>query len=318
MSRLLIPLVAIILSAGVVAFADETSEKAPTVDEIVASLKAKEEAIETLQVTCLYLGKFNFDILRPMLVEGVQLLDHATGVKRKADESWEVTRDGCGRMEAVIETITYSRADGTEIAHNTKVVSTFNGVRGRHVTRRIAADGSEAPGRAQLSRRFTRIHTSPFDMATQHDGTPISTFLTDGQAKLFGMEQWEDRPVVVVELLPVTVREDYIYQHRIWVDVDRSTTVRRQTFVQCGEGKPWGLQYQVDATKFLEASPGIWLPTVVDVLNYSVTKIGPDFLVSDEHMEAADWRVNEKIDPSRFSPHASDPGEDQLPEPNRR
>jgi hypothetical protein len=51
--------------------------------------------------------------------------------------------------------------------------------------------------------------------------------------------------------------------------------------------------------------PGIWLPRVVDTWNYHVSAEGQDFLVSKEHFETNDWKVNEDIDESRFAPDFS-------------
>ena len=106
---------------------------------------------------------------------------------------------------------------------------------------------------------------------------------------------------MIVEVSPVTVRDDYIYRQRFWIDPHRNhLVVRRQIYVQRGKGKPWGLHLQIDLLKNERVSPGIWLPMAVDRWNYHVTPTGQGHLVSREHIEVSKWSVNKPLVPSRF------------------
>ena len=285
---------------SMVAVGDDTTEKPATVDEIIAALKLKEESLETLQAVYVCQSEFNF--VKPGTKGPPEHLieDDAVSMTRKAEVSWEVIRDGRGRMEAALKR-TNVRRDGTKVDRDEKIVSTFNGGTGRWLETRKAANGSSERAVGRATEKFQRTNDSPFDMTTQHLGAPVSKLLVDGKARLVGTEQWEGRPVVILEVSPVTVRQDYIYQQRFWIDIDRATAVRRQSFVQCGAGMPRGLHYQVDAKEYSEVSAGIWLPKVVDVLNYHVSKEGQDFLVAKEHYEVTNWMANEKIDSTRFN-----------------
>lgn len=105
----------------------------------------------------------------------------------------------------------------------------------------------------------------------------------------------------MVEVSPVVVRDDYIYKQQFWIDTKRNDlVVRRLSYVQRGEGKPWGLHYQIDTRKHNETTPGIWLPEVIDIWNYHVTTEGQDHLVSREHIDASAWSVNDVLNASRF------------------
>ncbi len=281
------------------AVAEDVAEAPSSVDEIVLRLKAQEEAIETLQATYLCLSKHT--ILRPGAKHDPRfpIADNLASLIRRSKVTWEATRDGRGRIEAV-QQATNVRDDGTSFESRETIVSAFNGATGRMLTTDRQRKGTDMPAIGQATQRFERTHSSPFDMTTHDLGSPVSKLLEEGRATVVAMERWEDRPVVVLEVAPVTVRNDYIYRQRFWIDVERGAAVRRQSFVQRGEGMTWGLHYQVDAKQFSEVSPGIWLPSAVDIWNYYVSTAGQNFLSGKEDYAIMDWKINEAIDPSRF------------------
>jgi hypothetical protein len=121
----------------------------------------------------------------------------------------------------------------------------------------------------------------------------------DGKANVVSSDVWEDRPVAVLEVQPI-VTPKYASQFRLWIDCERGAVVRRQTFMRYGEDGPWALHYQVDARQYSEYSTGIWLPEMIDIENYVVTRAGQEFLSSKEHYKVSNWIVNAKIDPARF------------------
>jgi protein involved in polysaccharide export with SLBB domain len=275
-----------------------------TVEEVIESLQSSEEAVKSLIVK--YHCESEMNLVRPGSKPQPEfpIEDDAVSMKRVADVSWEVLADGRGRMNAQIRR-TNTRFDGSTNTKHEEFTSAFDGSTAAILTARKQPDGTEISRRVRLSQQFDRSHHSPFDFSTQHLGTPISQLLVERAAVPVQMERWEDRPVVVVEASPFTVRDDYIVRHRFWVDLERGIAVRRQSFVQRGEGKPWALHLQIDGKQHTEVKPGIWLPKVVDTWNYHVTTEGQDFLVSKEHFEVSEWKVNEDIDESRLVPDFS-------------
>jgi len=292
-------LVTLLSGSGVTSQLSADELTPPSIDDVIASVKATEQAIETLVVS--YDCRSNFNFLKPGTKppQPDVIEDGAVAMTRTADALWEVHRDGRGRMEVLLlkKNIAF---DGTKTTRRQSIVSTFNGTSGTFRETGQVAGASEPREHTRNTPSFMRTHVSPFDLTIHHLGKPISQLLIDGDAKFLQMEKWEDRPVVVLQVSPVTVRPDYIYQQRFWIDLERKGIVRRQSFVQRGQDMPWGLHYQIDAKELVEASLGIWLPTIVHTWNYHVSTEGQDFLFSKERFKIGAWQVNEKIAPARF------------------
>ena len=293
---------------------DDQAAFPPSVEEIIRILKAREDAIETLQVTSLCLEEIT--LLKPGAKHDANfpIADNLASMNRKAEIAWEVTREGAGRMTAKMQ-CTNTRDDGTTFDSRETILSTCAGAGagGRWLETDRQRDGADLADIGRATQNFQLTHVGPFDFTTRQVGTPISKILADGEAKFIETQRWDERPVVVLEAKPKAIRDDYILRQRFWVDVERGVAVRRQSLVQRGEGKPWGLHYQVDATKYAEAAPGVWLPGRVDTLNYHVSDEGQDFLTSKARFVITDWIVNKKIDASRFDVDLPE----QAPDPSR-
>jgi beta-lactamase regulating signal transducer with metallopeptidase domain len=272
-----------------------------TLADVVTGLKAREDAITTLTAHCRVESRHNFTKPGNGPLPDNVIQDDAVAMTRDGNVDWKVSRDGRGRMEATHKTASV-RDDGSTKPRIEECISTFDGAAGKMLSITRSPSGVVTQRRQSSWDSFMKTDTSPYDFTTQHLGKPISALLSVEGCRVIGPETWEDRPVVVVEAPPVTVRENYIYQQRFWVDPNRGyAVVRRQSNVQCGEGKPWGLHYQIDAKNHAEVAPGTWLPAAVEILNYHVNESGQDFLSSREQIAASDWNVNDNIDPSRFS-----------------
>ncbi len=273
---------------------------AVSIIDVVEGMKANEQSINTLLVKYQTESTHNFTKPGSGPLGENMIEDDAVSMTRKGSVSWEVMRDGRGRMEAKY-TKANSRFDGSKTKKQEEYVSTFNGSSGQFLTivstpTDVVVQRSQSP-----TESFMVTAPTPFDITIQQLGKPNSTLVSENGGKIIGNKEWEKRSVVVVECSPVVVRDDYLYKHQFWVDAERNyTVVRTQSYVQRGTGKPWGLHYQIDRKRLQEVTPGVWLPKVVDIWNYHVTTEGQYFLTSRNHIEASDWSVNEALNASRF------------------
>jgi hypothetical protein len=283
--------------------AAETPDSAVSVDSIVRGLAELEDAVKSLEATCLCLDEIN--ILRPGAKHDPQypVADNLAKLRRKSEQTWAVLRDGRGRFEAAIEAHN-TRDDGTTFETSEQIVSTFDGGSGWFFQKERLRDGVAQPAMARKTGALLTMSRTPFDLATTHVGQSVSELIAKGKAKIGAPQTWDDRPVVVLEIPQRHVHENFILRQEIWVDVPRRAAVRRISYAQVAADKPWGLSYQVDLKDYVEAAPGIWLPQTIDVWNYHTSDVGQDFLVSKDHCEVLEWKVNEAIDPSRFKQEA--------------
>ena len=300
--------------------AAEPSNAPFSIEEIIRVLKAKEDAIETLQVTSVFLGVWR---IKPGAA------DERVYKKCKAEIAWEVTRDGAARMTARVQR-TDIGDDNTTSETGETILSTWDGARGHRLRTNEQLDGRQ-PEIEQTAMMLSHGYLGPFDVTTRGGGfpvssrlargVPISNLLADGDAKFIESQQWEDRTVVVLEAKPKAATgitrlrfsvdldpgveasleaTTEITRERFWVDVDRGVVVRRQIFVQHSLGN---LEYQIDATQYTEVAPGIWLPGKVDALTDRVesTEQGKFVLRLKNRYAMTGWIINKKIDTSRFN-----------------
>jgi hypothetical protein len=209
------------------AWGQATEDQSAIVEEIIARLESREEAIETLHATMLCIERFNFVKPGTQPPQAQLIEDDAVALVRKAQVKWEITHDGRGRMEADIQRRNL-QLDGTAIEREETIVSTFDGTAGRWLEIKGRLDAPTGRADARTTHRFQCTHDSPFELATEHNRVPLSQLLRDRQATLVENQTWEERPVVVLELPPFTVRDDYILKQRFWIDPDRGTAVRRE------------------------------------------------------------------------------------------
>jgi len=279
---------------------DAEAVRSLTIADIVAGLQQLEQSVESLAAS--YSHESHHNLVEPgrPLPPEMLIQDDAVAMSRKGTASWEMLYDGRGRMEAEISRTNF-RFDGSQVVRKERHLSVFDGNQGSFQTTHLGPNGTVLSVVRQATDRFMRTSSPPFDFATQHLGKPISDLVTQKDGKIVGYEQWEGRPVIVVEVDPVVRREDYIFKQKFWVDPGRNfLAVRRESYVQRGEGKPWGLHLQIDLTSIREVVPGIWLPKSVNCWNHVVTESGQGHLVSREHFEVSKWSVNAAIDESRL------------------
>jgi hypothetical protein len=270
----------------------------PRVAEVIAALQRTEAAIESLEVEYVCLSNLQFGPPGKPPLAGL-IEDDAVAMIRRATVSWVAHRDGRARVDAEFER-TNVRQDGSEVRHEEDHVSAFDGQVGAMITRRRLPTG-EIFDDFQSTNGVVSTHHSPFDLTVRVQGTPVSEVLTLDRAKELREDEIEGRRVAVVETQAKAVRPDYILRREFWIDVERGVVVRRRSLVQRGPDKPWGQHLLVDATRFAEVRPGVWLPGAVSESNWTVGEAGGDFLVSRESYAFDAWTVNGEIDPQRFA-----------------
>ena len=273
--------------------ADASGNPAPSIEEIIRILKAKEAEIVTLQVT--FLCRDEYVYREPKESNQNQLPPSV----RKAEITWEVVGDGRGRMSARAER-SKGLDDGSTAIEVTTMLSTFNGQNGRRLktNREGQGDATHEVLLGEHSLTFLHDYRNPFDMTTQYGGVPISKVLEDGKATIVDAEQRGDRPVVVLETTPSVSADWHIVRQRFWIDAERGAIVRRQNFEQQADGQNWRLESQLDAEKFAEGKPGVWLPGAATFEQHTVLPRGVG--THKERYAMANWVINQEIDSSRF------------------
>jgi len=274
--------------------------KAASIGDIIEGLKDNEQAVKSLVVKFQTTSTHNFTKPGSGPLGKNMIEDDAVSTTSSGSVSWEVTREGRVRMAAKYMRVN-SRFDGSKKEKQEEYISTFNGSSGQFLSIVRTPAGVVVQRYQRPTENFMATSLTPFDLTIRQLGKPISTLVFENDGKIIGNKEWEKRSVVVVEVSPVVVRDDYLYKQQFWIDTERSyLVVRTRSYVQRGEGMPWGLHYQIDRKQHQEVTSGIWLPKVIDIWNYHVTTEGQDFLTSREHIEASDWSVNEELNASRF------------------
>ncbi len=278
----------------------DRNAKATSIGDITGGLKGNEQAVNSLVVKFQTTSTYNFTKPGSGPLDKNMIEDDAVSMTRSGSVSWEVMRDGRGRMTAKYMKANV-RFDGSKIEKQEEYVSAFNGSSGQFLSIVKTPAGVVVQRNQRPTEKFMATAPTPFDLTTQQFGKLISTLVTENDGKIIGNKEWEKRSVVVVEVSPVVVRDDYLYKQQFWIDTERNyLVVRTQSYVQRGKGMPWGLHYQIDRKQHQEVTPGVWLPKVIDIWNYHVTAEGQDFLTNREHIEASDWSVNDVLNSSRF------------------
>ncbi|MCO6045324.1 M56 family metallopeptidase [Aeoliella sp. ICT_H6.2] len=271
-----------------------------TIDEVIAGLKKAESSIKTLAVNCDVEYEINLTEPGKPLPDDLLIEDGAVSMHRVGSATWEIDKSGAGRLEATYLK-TNTRFDGTQREKREGFVSVFDGTRGVFETTISSKEGTVLYRDRRQTDNFTRTSDSPLDFSICKNGHLISELLTQHGGALAGKKEWDGRSLVVVDVEPVRVRDDYVYKQQFWVDPERNyLVVRRFSHVQRGEGLPWGLHLQIDLSSVQEVSPGIWLPFQVDKWNYHVTEVGQGHLVSREHVAVSQWKANAPIAPERL------------------
>ncbi|WP_425398521.1 M56 family metallopeptidase [Aeoliella sp.] len=272
-----------------------------SIDEVIEGLRKAEAAIETLAVQSEVEYEFNVTEPGKPLEDERLIEDGAVTMHRIGDAAWEMDKDGKGRAETnYLKTNT--RFDGSQRTKREGIVSVFDGEQGGFETTIYSDEGTVLQKWRQQPDVFMKTSSSPFDYSILHNGKAVSDLLAEHEGTVVGEKEWNERSLLVVDVEPVRVRDDYIYKQQFWIDPERSyLPVRRFSYVQRGDEMPWGLHLQVDLSSVKEVSPGIWLPCQIDNWNYHVTDAGQGHLVSREHIVVSEWKVNAALDPDRLT-----------------
>jgi hypothetical protein len=279
-----------------------------TIAEVIAALEEVERSIQGLSGELHLIAKYNF--VKPgQNVSPNTLEDDAASSTAVGDFLFDCRFDGSGTIEADLFR-TNMKSDGTEVVRRLKIVSLFDGSRGKCIETLLTENGAEVRTFVRYPTSFMQPNLEPLNLTTLHVRKKISGLLVDGGAKILHTEVVDGRPTVVVEVEPKTVRDDYIYQQRFWIDVERRVAVRRESMVQRGKGMPWGLHYRVHCQDYDEVAPRIWLPKTIRIWNYHVTTEGQDHLTAMDRIDVKTWKVNESLSKIRID----DPSPNQSAE----
>jgi hypothetical protein len=128
-----------------------------------------------------------------------------------------------------------------------------------------SVDGRWRRGRASKHwwEAFRGSGAEPRGFLTHYDYEPCSHFVSKNPTRIVGHADWKGRSVVQIESGPFPWKENgWSGKVQLLIDPKRGfALVRQSTLVQCGPGEPWHEYVVRDTEDFVEASPGIWVPT---------------------------------------------------------
>jgi predicted amidohydrolase len=255
----------------------------PTLEALIAGLEKTEAAIRNLAVTTAYvkLQKFGLPVAEP-----VKLQMTTKFVADSRGRSW---------YDAVGEQVNVGPKPNEVRLYRGRWQATFDG----KVARSLTGDDQGAWHAAGLDDHPSWHGVHPHEFTTHYFGKPVSQLLREKGAAVVGPAEWDGRPVVLVETVPV-VREQ-AWRYRFWIDPERRTVVRRAALVRHGEGQPWQEYTRIEGRDYQEAAPGIWLPGRVVYESLDVRRDGgPAGLSWRFDGRNQDWKVNGEVPAEAF------------------
>ena len=270
----------------------------PSGADIIEGFAAREAAVASLSANCEVEQTNHFRTPSGDPPPKGLIQDDAVLSISELTAQWKVESRGRGWLKS-FGVHTSVDTDGEKVTRIFEYLSAFDGQQGKQLEIRVG-DG-DVSRQARISDGFMRNSESPLDITTRHLGTPLSRILSQRSATIVRTESWQERPVVVVETSPKTVRQDE-FKTQFWVDCARNFLVVRRQILERHSGAklPWRLHYSLDAYDHAEVSHGVWLPMRVEKKVLNVTRDAPPRIVSTTKMTISDWQLNPAIQDSQF------------------
>lgn len=220
-----------------------------SLETIRKALKRTEQAV--CGIECSYIS-LNEQKENPIEVHDPSLVANR---KRHDKVKWSLGTNGDGSVEST-SYVTDTALDGT-VRNYVEVLSATRKDGTQRESRTI--DGTPKPVSVRRTSQLKVRHFPPTEMATHFLGHPVSEWITS-QSLVVAEEQWESRPVEVLEV--TKDRGNPQARMFLWVDVERGSVVRRFCELPIDEGKPVVID-EWSGTQWKEVLDGVWFPTKV-------------------------------------------------------
>ena len=250
---------------------------------IIVRLKRTEDAIENLAVTTDYikLQKFMLPVDEPVRMRvATQAVVETRGKNGKAPRAWN---DSQGQQVSV-------KPDGKSVElRDGRWQGAFDG----EVARKLQGGAF-----ASLNDVLTWHGIPVLHFTTHYFDKPVSTLLSEKEARVVRHEQFDGRRVVVMDTKVSKANRKY----RFWIDQERSIVVRRAALVRVKDDQPFQEYTFIESTGHKEIAPGIWLPMKVKYESVEpATEERPRQLSWSYEGTNRDWKVNQRLEDSQFT-----------------
>ncbi len=220
---------------------------------------------------------------------------------RSADVSWEIRSDGSIRKEA-ISRLSNVGDTRTIRKYNQFELSVFGKPRGLARYAIWSIEGSVPRSVRDQSGSSPMGSDNPFYLIGLSKGSSVSETLTRAGAVLIDKTTLEGRAVHVLQTNPSGLAgRGWSFYSQIWVDAERSTLVRRKSYIRNSNSQAWQLDRQISCKQFEECCNGeLWLPRHVHTWDYYLSDDGQQVKGGESHFAFGRWQAVPELSDDRF------------------
>jgi hypothetical protein len=219
---------------------------------------------------------------------------------RTADVWWEMRADGSRRCEAVAR-MTSVGADGERQEYTQYELAVFGKPRG---LARSATWTMQESGPRQLTDRSGSSpmgwNNHPLDLIGLSQRVSVCDVLLKSDARVIDKTFLDGRAVYILQTDPRELNRWTSHQ-RIWLDAERPTMLRRQSYSKKSTEHAWHLDRQISYKKFEQFSNGVlWLPRHVHIWDYYQSDAGQHMKHGETHLAIGQWQTIAELPDERF------------------
>lgn len=219
---------------------------------------------------------------------------------RTAGVWWEMRADGSRRCEAVAR-MTSVGADGERQEYTQYELAVFGKPRG---LARSATWTMQESGPRQLTDRSGSSpmgwNNHPLELIGLSQRASVSDVLLKSDARVIDKTFLDGRAVYILQTDPRELNRWTSHQ-RIWLDAERPTMLRRQSYSKKSTEHAWHLDRQISYKKFEQFSNGVlWLPRHVHIWDYYLSDAGQHMKHGETHLAIGQWQTVAELPDERF------------------
>ena len=251
--------------------------------QLIAGLKKTERTIVNLSVTTEYIKRQIF------------LLPVQEPVRMSLITKAIVARDGRQWNDCLGEQVNIEADGKTVRLYRAHTRGAFDG----KVARQLKGRGDGRFESGSVADVLSWHGVNLLEFTTHYFGSPVSELLKVRGAKIVKHDQWDMRPVVILDTTPRGM--DSKRKYRFWIDPERKIVVRRAILIQFQPDQKYQEYMRIESQGHREIEPGIWLPDRVKYESVEVTAdLKPEKLSWGYEGKNTDWKVNQDLPEETF------------------
>ena len=219
---------------------------------------------------------------------------------RTSDVWWEMRADGSRRCEAVARMTSVGDA-GERQEYTQYELAVFGKPRG---LARSATWTMQESGPRQLTDRSGSSpmgwSNHPLELIGLSSRSSISEILVKSGAHFIDKTFLDGRAVYILQTDPRELNRWTSHQ-RIWLDAERPTMLRRQSYSKKSTEHAWHLDRQISYKQFEQYFSGVlWLPRHVHIWDYYESDAGLHVKHGETHLAIGQWQTVAELPDERF------------------